>query len=135
MGAVFRARDTRLGRDVAIKVLLPEGTGNPERLARFQREAQVLAALNHPNIAAIYGLESIAFVSVADGTTVPLREAANVPVARISPDGRWVAYEMRLGGSSDVFVRGVPGAAAALRNLRGRFVRRHGGRPTVPGGP
>ena len=57
MGAVFRARDTRLGRDVAIKVLLPEVAGDPERLARFQREAQVLAALNHPNIAAIYGLE------------------------------------------------------------------------------
>ena len=63
MGVVFRARDTRLGRDVAIKVLLPEVAGNPERLARFQREAQVLAALNHPNIAAIYGLEESGGVS------------------------------------------------------------------------
>ena len=63
MGAVFRARDTRLGRDVAIKVLLPEVAGNAERLARFQREAQVLAALNHPNIAAIYGLEESGGVS------------------------------------------------------------------------
>ena len=63
MGAVFRARDTRLGRDVAIKVLLPEVAGDPERLARFQREAQVLAALNHPNIAAIYGLEECDGVS------------------------------------------------------------------------
>jgi len=57
MGAVYRARDTQLGRDVAIKVLLPEVADNPERLARFQREAHVLAALNHPHIAAIYGLE------------------------------------------------------------------------------
>ena len=57
MGAVYRARDTKLGRDVAIKVLLPAVANDPERLARFQREAQVLASLNHPNIAAIYGLE------------------------------------------------------------------------------
>ena len=63
MGAVFRARDTRLGRDVAIKVLLPEVADNPDRLARFQREAQVLAALNHPHIAAIYGLEERGGVS------------------------------------------------------------------------
>ncbi len=57
MGEVYRARDTKLGRDVAIKVLPQEFARNPERLARFEREAQVLAALNHPNIAAIYGLE------------------------------------------------------------------------------
>ena len=57
MGAVYRARDAKLGRDVAVKVLLAEVAGNPERLARFQREAQVLASLNHPHIAAIYGLE------------------------------------------------------------------------------
>ena len=57
MGEVYRARDTRLKRDVAIKVLPPEFAANPERLARFQREAELLAAVNHPNIAAIYGLE------------------------------------------------------------------------------
>jgi serine/threonine protein kinase len=57
MGEVYRARDTRLKREVAIKVL-PDGFAtDPERLARFHREAELLASLNHPNIAAIYGLE------------------------------------------------------------------------------
>ena len=57
MGEVYRARDTKLNRDVAIKVLPDLFANDPERLARFQREAQVLASLNHPHIAAIYGLE------------------------------------------------------------------------------
>jgi serine/threonine protein kinase/Tol biopolymer transport system component len=57
MGEVYRARDTKLGRDVALKVLPSTFLQDPERLARFRREAQVLASLNHPNIAAIYGLE------------------------------------------------------------------------------
>jgi serine/threonine protein kinase/Tol biopolymer transport system component len=57
MGEVYRARDPRLGRDVAVKVLPEAFANDAERMARFQREAQVLAALNHPNIASIYGLE------------------------------------------------------------------------------
>jgi len=57
MGEVYRARDGKLGRDVAIKVLPDEFSRDAERLARFKREAKVLASLNHPNIAAIYGLE------------------------------------------------------------------------------
>src|SRR6516164_5282407 len=57
MGEVYRARDTKLGRDVALKVLPEAFAKDAERMARFQREAQVLASLNHPNIAAIYGLE------------------------------------------------------------------------------
>ena len=57
MGEVYRARDTKLNRDVALKVLPDLFAHDPERLARFRREAQVLASLNHPNIAAIYGLE------------------------------------------------------------------------------
>ncbi len=57
MGVVYRASDSKLGREVALKVLPPAFTEDPERLARFRREAQVLASLNHPHIAAIYGLE------------------------------------------------------------------------------
>ena len=57
MGEVYRARDSKLNRDVAIKVLLPAVANDPDRLARFSREAQVLASLNHPNIAQIHGLE------------------------------------------------------------------------------
>lgn len=59
MGEVYRATDTRLGRDVAIKALPADLADQPERLARFRREAQLLASLSHPNIAAIYGLEEI----------------------------------------------------------------------------
>src|SRR5215831_10220261 len=62
MGAVYRATDTKLIRDVAIKMLPESFAGDADRLARFQREAQVLASLNHPNIAAIYGIEQGALV-------------------------------------------------------------------------
>ena len=57
MGEVYRARDTKLDRDVAIKILPDAFAHDTERLARFTREAKTLASLNHPNIAAIYGLE------------------------------------------------------------------------------
>src|SRR5215468_230182 len=57
MGEVYRARDTKLKREVAFKTLPEEFSRDPERLARFQREAEALAALNHPNIAHVYGLE------------------------------------------------------------------------------
>jgi serine/threonine protein kinase len=59
MGVVFRARDTKLQRDVALKLLPDNFANDPDRLARFQREAQVLASLNHTNIAQIYGLEQV----------------------------------------------------------------------------
>ena len=57
MGEVYRARDTKLERDVAIKVLPEDVAADPDRLARFEREAKLLASLNHPNIAAVYGLD------------------------------------------------------------------------------
>jgi serine/threonine protein kinase len=62
MGAVYRASDTKLNRDVAIKVLPDSFAQDPDRLARFTREAQVLAGLNHPNIGAIYGVEERALI-------------------------------------------------------------------------
>src|SRR5437867_11867221 len=57
MGEVYQARDTKLNRDVALKVLPAAVANDPERLARFQREAHVLASLNHPNTAHVHGLE------------------------------------------------------------------------------
>src|SRR5262250_1046454 len=62
MGAVYRATDTKLHRDVAIKILPLAFAENAGRMQRFEREAQVLASLNHPNIAAIYGIEQSAIV-------------------------------------------------------------------------
>jgi len=59
MGEVYRARDPRLGRDVAIKSLPELSRADPDRIARFEREARILASLNHPHIAAIYGLEEV----------------------------------------------------------------------------
>ena len=57
MGEVYRARGTKLDRDVALKVLPEAFTSDPDRLARFEREAKVLASLNHPNIGSMHGLE------------------------------------------------------------------------------
>ena len=78
MGEVYRARDTRLGREVALKILPEVFASDPERLARFEREAQVLASLNHPHIAAIYGLEESGTVralvmELVDGQTLAER--------------------------------------------------------------
>src|SRR5437867_2388281 len=73
MGEVYRARDTRLNRDVASKVLPAAFAADAERMARFEREAQVLASLNHPNIAAIYGMEE------ADGRRALVMELVEGP--------------------------------------------------------
>ena len=82
MGEVYRARDAKLGRDVAIKILPRAVTSDPDRLARFEREARMLAALNHPNICAIYGLEEadgIRFLILerVDGATLAERIAGS----------------------------------------------------------
>jgi len=106
MGEVYRARDTRLHRDVALKVLPESFALDPERLARFKREAQVLAALNHPHIGAIHGLEEAGGVQalvlelvegptladrIADGA-IPLPEA--LPIARQIADALEAAHEL-----------------------------------------
>ena len=71
MGEVYRARDTKLQRDIAIKLLPDAVATDPERTARFEREAKLLAALNHPNIASIYGFESGALVmELVEGETL-----------------------------------------------------------------
>src|SRR4029453_14259430 len=92
MGEVYRARDTKLNRDVALKVLPESWARDPDRLARFKREAQVLASLNHPNIGHIYGFEDSGathglVLELVDGPTLadliaqgplPLRQALQV---------------------------------------------------------
>jgi len=93
MGEVYRARDSKLGRDVALKVLPAAVADDPERLARLQREAQVLASLNHPNIAHIYGLESRALVmELVEGPTLAERIAAGpLPLDEALPIARQIA--------------------------------------------
>src|SRR3989441_12971725 len=87
MGEVYRARDTKLDRDVAVKVLLPAVANDPDRLARFSREAQLLASLNHPHIAHIHGLEDSSGIralvmELVEGPTLADRIAqAPIPLA------------------------------------------------------
>jgi len=91
MGEVYRARDAKLGRDVALKVLPADFARDPQRMARFEREAQLLAALNHPNIAAIYGLEESVetralVMELVEGATLSERIArGSLPVGEALP--------------------------------------------------
>jgi eukaryotic-like serine/threonine-protein kinase len=108
MGEVYRARDTKLNRDVAIKILPSAFTNDPDRLARFKREAQVLASLNHPNIGAIHGFEDSGGVhalvlELVDGPTLadriargplPLDEA--LTIAQQIVDALECAHEQRI---------------------------------------
>ena len=96
MGEVYRARDAKLNRDVAIKVLTPALANDTDYRTRFEREAQVLASLNHPNIAAIYGLEGDAIVmELVDGETLrtPLPLAEALPIARQIAEALEAAHE------------------------------------------
>ena len=99
MGEVYRARDSKLGRDVAIKILPSHFTADPERRSRFAREARLLATLNHPHIGAIYGLEE------TDGVTALVLELVEGPTL------------------ADRLVRGPLPVAEALRS-RARSRRR-----------
>jgi hypothetical protein len=97
MGEVYRARDTKLNRDVALKVLLAAFANDAQRMARFQREAQVLASLNHPNIASIYGLEESGGVralvmELVEGPTLAERVAqGRIPLDEALPIARQIA--------------------------------------------
>jgi eukaryotic-like serine/threonine-protein kinase len=93
MGEVWRATDTKLGREVAIKVLPDRFAADPDRMARFRREAQVLASLNHPNIAAIYGVEerTIVMELVEGDTLAALVARGPVPVTEALPMARQIA--------------------------------------------
>ena len=104
MGEVFRARDTKLNRDVAIKVLPAAFADDPERLARFTREAQTLASLNHPNIATIYGIEEIA------GIASSASQADLLAMTKGAPSADRLA--MTKGGDEGAGVAMATGAAA-----------------------
>src|SRR6059036_3900114 len=96
MGAVYRATDTKLNREVAIKVLPAAFAQDADRMARFQREAQVLASLNHPNIAAIYGVEDRALVmELVEGETLrgPLTVEQALPIIHQLIDAMEYAHE------------------------------------------
>ena len=105
MGEVYLARDLRLERQVAIKVLPEAFTGDPERLARFEREAKLLASLNHPNVAAIYGLEisegkRFLVLELVEGETLaerlsqgPLPVPEALEVCRQTADGLEAAHD------------------------------------------
>ena len=109
MGEVWRATDTKLGRDVAVKLLPESFAGDPERLGRFQREAQVLASLNHPNIASIYGVEDRALIlELVEGPTLADRIAQGaVPVEEALPIAQQIAEALEYAHEKGIVHRGA----------------------------
>jgi eukaryotic-like serine/threonine-protein kinase len=116
MGEVYRARDTRLKRDVALKILPASFATDPDRLARFQREAEVLASLNHPNIAAIHGLEEgpaeagpyvhALVMELVDGETLADRIARGaIPVDEALPIARQIAEALEVAHEQGIIHR------------------------------
>ena len=101
MGEVYRATDTKLGREVAIKLIPEDFARDSQRMARFMREAQVLASLNHPNIASIYGVEDRALImELVEGPTLAerikqgaIREQDALEFARQIADGLQAAHD------------------------------------------
>ena len=121
MGEVFRARDARLGRDVALKVLPDLFAADPDRLARFKREAQLLAALNHPNIAAIYGLEdtdgkAALVLELVEGPTLADRIAEGpVPLDEAVRIGRQIGSALEAAHEQGIIHRDLKPANIKVR--------------------
>src|SRR5260370_26583737 len=107
MGDVYQATDTKLGRSVAIKFLPEAFSHDSERVARFQREARVLASLNHPNIAAIHGLEEsggrkfLVMELVGGETLAELIKRGSIPVAETLPIARQIAEALEAARDSE----------------------------------
>jgi eukaryotic-like serine/threonine-protein kinase len=121
MGEVYRARDTQLKRQVAIKVLADSFSQDPDRLARFQREAEVLATLNHPNIAAIYGLEKADGITgivleLVEGQTLADRIARGpVPLDEALPIAKQIAEALEAAHEQGVVHRDLKPANIKVR--------------------
>ncbi len=117
MGEVYRARDAKLNRDVAIKVLLPAVASDPDRLARFSREAQVLASLNHPNIAHIYGVEDAAIVmELVEGEDLAQRIARGaIPLDEALPIARQIAEALEAAHEHGIIHRDLKPANIKVR--------------------
>jgi hypothetical protein len=121
MGEVYRARDTRLKRDVALKILPASFASDPERLARLQREAEVLASLNHPHIAAIYGLEDAHGVKalvmeLVEGEDLAQRIARGaIPLDEALPIARQVAEALEAAHEQGIIHRDLKPANIRLR--------------------
>src|SRR4026207_46962 len=120
MGEVYRARDARLNREVAIKVLPAALAADGERVARLQREAQLLAALNHPNIAAIYGFEEAAglrglVLELVDGPTLADRIAEGaMPLCDVLPIAHQVAEALEAAHEQGILHRDLKPANIKL---------------------
>ena len=121
MGEVYRARDTKLDRDVALKVLPEAFTQDPDRLARFEREAKVLASLNHPNIAAIYGLEEAEgtralVLELVEGTTLADRiKRGPIPLDEALPIAKQIAEALEAAHEAGVIHRDLKPANIKVR--------------------
>ena len=121
MGEVYRAHDTRLGRDVAIKILPEAFAADVDRVARFQREAKTLAALNHPNIAAIYGLEQADGVhalvmELVEGEDLSQRIARGaIPLAEALPIGKQMADALEVAHEQGIVHRDLKPANIKVR--------------------
>ena len=122
MGEVYRAHDSKLGRDVAIKVLPPNFANDPERLSRFQREARMLASLNHPKIAAIYGLEESGAVralvmELVEGPTLAERIAAGpIPVDEALPIAKQITEAVEYAHDCNVIHRDLKPANIKVKS-------------------